>query len=61
MFPIDDNDGLADPALSRFVLEVHDVTIPPLGRRFLPNKGWKVMTTEECLALLRSVGAINRS
>jgi len=58
-FAIDDNDGL-DPALTRFVLEVRDATIPAIERRFLPNKGWKVMTTEECLALLVSAGIIGR-
>jgi hypothetical protein len=55
-FTIDDNDGLADPALTRFVLEVRDVTIPPIERRYLPNKGWRQVTTSECLALLESVG-----
>ena len=59
-FAIDDNEGLADPALTRFVLEVRDVTIPPIERRDLPNKGWKRMTTRECLALLESTGVIDR-
>jgi hypothetical protein len=57
-FPIDDNKELADPALTRFVLEVRDVTIPPIERRFMPNKGWKRMSTRECLALLESDGII---
>ncbi len=57
-FAIDDNDGLGDPALSRFVLEVRDVSIPPSERRSLPNKGWKRMTTRECLGLLESAGVI---
>ncbi len=57
-FAIDDNEGLADPALTRFILEVRDVSIPPIERRFLPNKGWKVMTTKECLGLLQSSGVI---
>lgn len=57
-FAIDDNEGLADPALSRFILEVRDVSIPPNERRFLPNKGWRRMTTKECLALLESNGII---
>jgi hypothetical protein len=48
-FAIDDNEKLADPALTRFLLEVRDVTIPPIERRFLPNKGWKRMRTKECL------------
>jgi len=59
-FAIDDNDGLADPALTLFILEVRDVTIPPIERRFLPNKGWKRMTTSQCLALLESAGVIDR-
>lgn len=56
-FAIDDNDGL-DPALTPFVLELRDVTIPPIERRFLPNKGWKRMTTKECIAMLESAGVI---
>ena len=58
-FAIDDNDGLADPALTQFILEVRDVTIPPIERRFLPNKGWKRMTTRECLTLLEFPGVID--
>ncbi len=58
-FAIDDNKGLVDPALTRFVLEVRDVTIPPIEHRFLPNKGWKEMTTSECLDLLQSAGVID--
>lgn len=60
-FAVDDNQGLVDPALTRFVLEVRDVTIPPIERRFLPNKGWRRMTTKECLALLESAGVIDKS
>ena len=56
-FAIDDNEGL-DPALTRFILEVRDVTIPPLERRFLPDKGWRQVTTRECIALLESAGVI---
>jgi len=59
-FTIDDNDGLVDPALTPFILEVRDVTIPPIERRFLPNKGWKRLSTRECLALLESAGMIER-
>jgi hypothetical protein len=58
-FAIDDNEGLGDPALTRCVLEVRDVTVPPLERRHLPNKGWKRVTTRECLALLESAGVID--
>lgn len=58
-FAIDDNEGFADPALTRFVLEVRDAAIPPMERRFLPNKGWKRMTTKECFALLVSAGVID--
>jgi len=57
---IDDDEELADPALTRFILEVRDVTIPPIERRYLPNKGRKRMTTNECLALLESAGVIDR-
>jgi len=59
-FAIDDNEGLVDPALTRFILEVRPVNIPPIERRFLPNKGWRRTTAKKCLALLISVGAINR-
>jgi hypothetical protein len=59
-FAVDENETLADPALSRFVLEVRDVTIPPIERRFLPNKGWKQMTSRECLDLLEFAGVIDR-
>jgi hypothetical protein len=59
-FGIDDNEGFDDPALTPFVLEVRDATIPPIERRFLPNKGWKRMTTRECIALLESAGVIER-
>jgi hypothetical protein len=58
-FAIDDNEGLADPALTRFVLEVRDASIPPIERRFLPNKGWRRMSTKECLTLLESAGVID--
>lgn len=57
-FAIEDNEGLADPALTPFILEVRDVTIPPIERRYLPNKGWKRMTTAGCLSFLESVGII---
>jgi len=42
----------------RFILEVPDLTIPPIQRRYLPNKGWKRMMMGECLALLESAGVI---
>ena len=57
-FAIDDNEGLADPALTRFTLEVRNATIPPIERRYLPNKGWKRMTPRECIALLESAGVL---
>jgi hypothetical protein len=56
----DGEDDLLDPALPRFILEVRDVTIPPIERRFLPNKGWRRVTTTECLELLESAGVIER-
>lgn len=59
-FAIDDNDGLLDPALTRFILEVRDVNIPPIERRYLPNKGWRRVSTRECLALLESAGVIDK-
>ena len=59
-FAIDDNESLSDPALTPFIFEMRDVTIPPIERRYLPNKGWKHVTTRECLALLESAGVIDR-
>lgn len=59
-FAIDDNESLADSALTPFILEVRDVTIPPIERRYLPNKGWRRVTKQECLALLESTGIIDR-
>jgi hypothetical protein len=59
-FAVDDNQDLPDPALPRFVLEVRDATIPPIERRFLSNKGWRQVTTRECLPLLESSGVIDR-
>jgi hypothetical protein len=53
-FAIDDNKAFAGPALTPFISEVWDVTIPPIARQYLPNKGWKRMTTKECLDLLES-------
>jgi hypothetical protein len=57
-FAIDDNEGL-DPALTRFVLEMREANIPPIERRYLPNKGWRQVTTRECLALLEAAGVID--
>lgn len=59
-FAIDDNENLSDPALTRFVLEVRDATIPPIERRYLPNKGWRRVSTAECLTLLESAGVIDK-
>lgn len=58
-FAIDDNEGF-DPALTQFVLEVRDVSIPPIERRFLPHKGWRRMSTRECIVLLESSSVIDR-
>lgn len=59
-FAIDDNEDLTNPALTHFILEVRDVTVPPIERRDLPNKGWKRMSTAECITLLESAGVIGR-
>lgn len=59
-FAIDDNKQLVDPALTRFVLEIRDATVPPIERRFMPNKGWRQVTTRQCLVLLESAGVIDR-
>ena len=60
-FAVDDNQDLPDPALSRFILEVRDVSIPPCERRFLPHKGWKEMTTKDCISLLEAAGVIDKA
>jgi hypothetical protein len=60
-FAIYDNEGLADAALTRFVLEMRDAAVPPIERRYLPNKDWRQVTTRECLDLLESAGVIDRS
>lgn len=52
-FAIDDNEALPDPSLSRFILEVRDVTIPPSERRFLPNRGVEADDNE---GMSRAVG-----
>jgi hypothetical protein len=54
---IDDNEDLADPALSRFVVEVRDFVAP--GKRPpLPNRGWRKVSTQELLNLLEAAGII---
>ena len=58
-FAIDDNEQLVDPALTRFVLEMRNANIPSIERRYLPNKGWRQVTTRECLALLELAGVID--
>ena len=54
---IDDNEDLADPALSKFVIEVRDFAAPS-EYRLLPNKGWRKVGTREVLDLLESAGII---
>jgi hypothetical protein len=54
---IDDNEDLADPALSKFVLEVRDF-VAPVERRLLPNRGWQKVSTQELLTLLEAAGVI---
>ena len=60
-FAIDDNQDLLDLSLSKFVLEVRNFSIPAAERRFLPNKGWKQMTTKECISLLEAAGGIDKA
>lgn len=54
---IDDNEGLADSALSKFVLEVRDFAAPS-ECRLLPNKGWRKVSTREVLNLLEAAEII---
>ena len=60
MFAIDDNDDLPDPALPKFIFEVKDMSLPASEHDFMPNDGWKRMTTQECFSLLESAGVIER-
>jgi len=56
---LDDNEDLADPALPKFVVEVRDFAVPGIERRFLPNQGWKqISSTRELLGLLEAAGII---
>jgi hypothetical protein len=57
---IDDNEGLPDPALPKFFLEVRDFPVPGVERRFLPNQGWRQISTLEMLGLLEDAGIITR-
>ena len=54
---IDDNEDLADPALSNFVLEVRAFAAP-VEHRLLPNRGWRKVSTQELLTLLEAAGII---
>lgn len=54
---IDDNEDLADSALSKFVLEAREFATPS-ECRLLPNKGWRKVSTREVLSLLESAGII---
>jgi len=54
---LDDNEDFADPALSKFVLEVRDFAAPS-EYRLLPNKGWRKVSTREMLNLLEAAGII---
>jgi hypothetical protein len=54
---IDDNEDLADSALSKFVLEVRDFAAPS-EYRLLPNKGWRKVGTREVLNLAEAAGII---
>jgi len=56
LFRIDDNEGLADSALPRFILEVCDFSLSASQRSRMPNDGWQRMTTKECIAMLEAAG-----
>jgi hypothetical protein len=60
-FAIDDNEELADAALTPFILGVWPANIPPIERRHLPNKGWWRVTARECFSLLESAGVIDKA
>jgi hypothetical protein len=54
---IDDNEDLADSALSKFVLEARDFATPS-ENNLLPNKGWRKVSTREVLNLLEAAGIV---
>lgn len=54
---LDDNEDLADPSLSKFVLEAREFATPSECRLLL-NKGWRKVSTREVLNLLESAGII---
>jgi len=54
---IDDNEDLADPALSKFALEARDFVVSAERRRLL-NGGWRKVSTQELLTLLEGAGII---
>lgn len=49
MFAIDDS----------FVIEVKDTSIPAAERRLMDSKGWKIVSVQDLLAMLDSIGAIS--
>jgi hypothetical protein len=51
-FAIDNNENLWDPALSHFVLEVKDLSLPLFQRR------WKKITIPELLSILADTGVL---
>lgn len=61
-FAVDDNSSLLDDALPKFHLQYRDETewqaIPAFERRLSKDKGWKTVTPDELLGVLRESGAI---
>jgi len=61
-FAIDDNRDLWDEALPKFFLQYRNETewqMSPLSeRRVSKDKGWKTVTPDELLVILRESGAI---
>jgi len=54
---LDDNSNLL-PGLPQFVIEMRDATIPPIERRYLPNKGWQKTSVANLLYRLEATGVL---
>lgn len=56
-FAIDDNEEL-QPGMSRFILELKDISIPPEQRRDMESRGWRTVNIDELLSVLEGIGAL---
>jgi hypothetical protein len=54
---IDDNEGLADPVLTRFILQARDMTIPTIAPPILAEQGLETGEHERGSGCARTSGA----